>query len=576
MKKGDIQILLIVLLLVLTASNVHGENTPYIGPYLQDVTGDSIGIMWVTNGSETSKVEYTNETFTGSNGNNYHQCIAVPRTACFHRVNLTGLKPDSSYSYRVHFNDYLDLWTDNFTFHTAPDANASVRIVVYGDSRLNSSNSTDATIQSEVVKQIINHKPEIVIHVGDFALNGKCYDQWVPQFFSPTAPLMHNISFFTAIGNHEVVNLACTEFSTILYDYFFPQKQWYAFTYGDARFIFLKIQSEHYNINKYPDQLDWLKKELNSSEYLASNWHFVFFHSSVYTNDINHTNNLIVINQLVPLFQSSGVDIVFSGHSHSYERSSKEGMYYIVTGGGGADISKFWDNTSNNSFSQVRILDYNHVTLDVTPENVKLNTWYNNGSILDHLEIQSFEGIRNQTLIQDTYISEKYPNNNYGNTKKLKVIGHDPLIQNQSMLIKWEVSSIQPGSKIRSASIIFNTINPTNGTYNIYELKRDWKESEATWNNASIGNLWQVPGAMGVNDRGNRSLGTVTPKTTGTYKINLNSFGLDLIQKWIDDPSMNYGIKISNVTEKDGAQFNSSEDQIINMRPKLLLKYVIQ
>ncbi len=68
----------------------------------------------------------------------------------------------------------------------------------------------------------------------------------------------------------------------------------------------------------------------------------------------------------------------------------------------------------------------------------------------------------------------------------------------------------------------------------------------------------------------------MTPKTKGTYKINLNSFGLNLTQNWIDDPSINYGIKISNVIEKDGAQFNSSEDQNVNIRPKLLLKYVIQ
>ena len=268
--------------------------------------------------------------------------------------------------------------------------------------------------------------------------------------------------------------------------------------------------------------------------------------------------------------------MVFSGHSHSYERSSKEGIYYIVTGGGGADISNFWDNTSNNSFSQVRILDYNHVTLDITPENVKYNAWYNNGSILDNLEIQSFEGIRDHTLTQDTYISEKYPNNNYGNSTKLQVIGNDSSIKNKSMLIKWDVSSIQPGSKIKSASIIFNTIDPTNGTYNIYELKRDWNESETTWNNASVGNSWQIPGARGANDSGHISLGKVAPKTKGTYKINLNSFGLNLTQKWIDDPSINYGIKISNVIEKDGAQFNSSEDQNVNTRPKLLLKYVIQ
>jgi len=388
MKKiGDFKLTLFVFFLLFTIGVVSGANAPYIGPYIQDVKGDSITIMWVTNGSETSKVEYKNETFTKNISNNNHQCIATPDTACFHRVNLTGLKPATSYTYRVHFSDSLDLWTDYFTFKTAPDANSSFRIAVYGDTRLDFSNSTDASKHSEVVKQIISHNPEIVIHLGDFALNAKCYNEWVPQFFSPVEPLLHNISFFTAIGNHEVQNFACPESKILLYDYFFPEKLWYSFTYGSALFIGLQVENEKYNINKNIAQLDWLNKELNSSEYLAAKWHFVFLHSSIYTNDINHTNNLKVINQLVPIFQTKGVDMVFSGHSHTYERSSKDGIYYIVTGGGGADISKFRKNTSNNSFSQVRILDYNHVTLDITPKNVKMNAWYNNGSILDSLEI---------------------------------------------------------------------------------------------------------------------------------------------------------------------------------------------
>lgn len=571
----DFKILVFALLLVITTGAVRGD-TPYIGPYLQDVRGDSIGIMWVTNGSETSKVEYKNDTFAGNNSNNHHQCISVPGTKCFHRVNLTGLKPDSSYEYRVHFNDSLDLWTDYYTFHTAPDAGTPFRIAVYGDTRLDFSNSIDAAKHSEVVKQMISHNPETVIHVGDFALDGKCYDEWFPQFFSPIEPFIHYISFFTAIGNHEVQNMACTQFNSVLYDYFFPEKLWYSFTYGDARFIGLQIESEHYNINKYSTQIDWLKKELNSSEYLSSDWHIVFFHSSVFTNDINHTNNQKVIKQLIPLFQKSGVDMVFSGHSHTYERSSKEGIYYIVTGGGGADISKFRDNTSNDSFSQVRVLDYNHVTLDISPENVKLNAWYNNGSVLDNLEIQSFEAVRDSGSTQDTYISEKNPDNNYGDSIELNVIGDDMLIKNESILIKWDISAIQPGSKIRSASIILNITDTTNGIYNIYGLKRDWKEREATWNSASIGNSWQIPGARGTNDSYRTLLGTLTPKTGGIYNINLNSFGRDLIQKWIDNPSINYGIIISNSTEKDAAQFNASEDQVIAVRPKLLIKYLVQ
>ncbi|MBU1882292.1 hypothetical protein KKA08_09655, partial [bacterium] len=42
--------------------------------------------------------------------------------------------------------------------------------------------------------------------------------------------------------------------------------------------------------------------------------------------------------KLTPLFAEYGVDLVINGHNHSYERLEKEGITYIVTGGGGAPL----------------------------------------------------------------------------------------------------------------------------------------------------------------------------------------------------------------------------------------------
>ena len=37
-----------------------------------------------------------------------------------------------------------------------------------------------------------------------------------------------------------------------------------------------------------------------------------------------------------PLFMKYGVDVVFSGHHHAYQRISRNGIMYVVSGGGGA------------------------------------------------------------------------------------------------------------------------------------------------------------------------------------------------------------------------------------------------
>jgi hypothetical protein len=37
-----------------------------------------------------------------------------------------------------------------------------------------------------------------------------------------------------------------------------------------------------------------------------------------------------------PIFIEAGVDMVFNGHAHNYERIEKDGVVYLVLGGGGA------------------------------------------------------------------------------------------------------------------------------------------------------------------------------------------------------------------------------------------------
>lgn len=64
-------------------------------------------------------------------------------------------------------------------------------------------------------------------------------------------------------------------------------------------------------------------------------WHIIAFHHPPYTSG-NHIGDENVQTYLVPLFEQPGIDFVFSGRNHQYERSYKDGFYYIVAIGGGA------------------------------------------------------------------------------------------------------------------------------------------------------------------------------------------------------------------------------------------------
>jgi hypothetical protein len=66
---------------------------------------------------------------------------------------------------------------------------------------------------------------------------------------------------------------------------------------------------------------------------------------------------------LVPLFEMYGVDLVLNGHDHIYERSYKDGVYYLITGGGGAGLYSI--NVAPNPYQQVARAVHHYATIDV-------------------------------------------------------------------------------------------------------------------------------------------------------------------------------------------------------------------
>jgi len=107
-------------------------------------------------------------------------------------------------------------------------------------------------------------------------------------------------------------------------------------------------------------------------------------HHPLYTSGIHTSAETTADENLVPLFEQYGVDMVLSGHNHHYERSLKDGIYYIVTGGGGAPLNNF-PNINLNPYSQVRQKIYEFVTLDINCATGQLEyqAWDLDGELID-------------------------------------------------------------------------------------------------------------------------------------------------------------------------------------------------
>jgi predicted phosphodiesterase len=331
------------------------------GPYLQNVTQGSFTVMWESSGEpSSSKVRFRRQ------GDLIWKEIVDSGTTNIHEIEINGLSPDTMYEYQISQGDIQNWIPGNpAPFSTSPYENGEYRIAFYGDSRTYPEN------HSAVVQSIINNKADLVLHAGDLVDEGRNYEVWGDQFFGPLADLMVNTPTFPVLGNHEFDGSGRLWY----FDLFsLPgNESWFAFDYGCTRIIGLDSNND---FTPGSEQYLWFIDELESQAFQESSWQLVYLHHPPYTSGPHPHDEVPVVEHLVPLFKDYGVDFVLAGHNHHYERTYKDGTYYIVSGGGGAELYDF-PLTKLNPDSQVRKQILHHVTIDfICPEKrAELSAW---------------------------------------------------------------------------------------------------------------------------------------------------------------------------------------------------------
>jgi hypothetical protein len=203
-----------------------------------------------------------------------------------------------------------------------PLKDGSCRFAVIGDT------GTGAQAQYDVGKQMAAYHAKFpftfVIMVGDNIYGTDSAGDFQRKFEAPYKPLLDaGVKFYAALGNHDnPTQNAYTHFNM-------GRQRFYTFKPKDGvRFFALDTN--------YLDrqQLEWLQKELTAS---GSDWKIPFFHHPLYSSARKHGSQVDLRRQLEPLFVKHGVEVVFAGHDHVYERiKPQKGIYYFVSGAGGS------------------------------------------------------------------------------------------------------------------------------------------------------------------------------------------------------------------------------------------------
>jgi hypothetical protein len=323
------------------------------GPYLGHTTPNTALISWVTDAAVTGKVRFSRDTSYA------YEATAVRNIfdgKYWHVATIGSLQADTTYRYRIYNNDVdVTPWPE-VTFTTAPGPSGSrFDFVVLGDGRPGTAHAPPSSAAQNLAAEMALHSFDLGLHTGDIVYSGGVcsgstsgWDQYLRAYLGLYSHSIGRTPFYPAMGNHEVYDGACG-YQSYTSVYHLPrnapgglEEQFYSFDWGNAHFVSLDCNQ---SLHRGSLQYQWL---LNDLQYNDQPWTFVFLHYPVYSSGY-HGSDPLLQEKLPPLFETYGVDVVFSGHDHHYERTcpvfegacdseSQSAVTYYVTGGAGAPL----------------------------------------------------------------------------------------------------------------------------------------------------------------------------------------------------------------------------------------------
>ena len=202
-----------------------------------------------------------------------------------------------------------------------PLKDGSVRWAVIGD------NGTGEGPELDIARQMQHYwtkvKFDFVTMDGDNIYGGHSAHDFRVKFEEPYKPLLdEGVKFYASLGNHDDPQIE------INYKPYNMNGNHY-YTFNRKNIDFFVLDSNYMT----PQQLSWVEDKLKGS---SAKWKIAYFHHPLYTCAKFHGPDVDLRNQLMPLFTKYGVNVVWSGHEHVYERiKPQQGIYFFLDGNSG-------------------------------------------------------------------------------------------------------------------------------------------------------------------------------------------------------------------------------------------------
>ncbi|MBI4425891.1 MAG: metallophosphoesterase [Elusimicrobia bacterium] len=392
--------------LLVAAASIASAAALVRGPYVEGVTGASAFICWRTDVETAGALEVR----LGPGARPAHQ-VLERRPQRQHCLEASDLSPSGRYEYRVGYGEpgAALVWTSTRAFGAAAAADApALRFAVFGDT------GQDTEGQRAVGRAIGAETPELVLHAGDVVYpHGEDAD-YDRKYFSVYGGFIDRIPLYFAVGNHDYANhrFRAEKGRRWIQDHFLrihrlprqredgrwrlppPGRTYYSFDWGPAHFAAIDA-NRVYPIPGAPavhpesEQWRWLDRDLASS---SARWKFVLLHQAVYSSGYHGAHEPLV-EWVAPLLERHGVDLVFQGHDHHYERTApiregrpaERGPVYLVVGNGGAPLHSI---RKRRAWSAYRAKRFGYVLVRIDGGRLQVEAKSPEGEVFDRLELR--------------------------------------------------------------------------------------------------------------------------------------------------------------------------------------------
>jgi hypothetical protein len=293
------------------------------GPYLQRLTERSVTIVWNTDVTAACSVHV--RPLGGGPG---RVVSGPPARIC--AIPVDGLFPGARYAYTPRANGAALL--PETVFRT-DDPAKPFTFLVFGDS------GDGSPMQYHLAAEMERSPADLIVHTGDMNYLDGAAETYDAHFFTPYKALLRRLVLWPCLGDNDQVSNGRFPWFDVFYT---PansdgvKEEYYSFDYGNAHFVVLDTSRSS---NPGGGMYEFLERDLAATDAL---WKFIFLHKPIYSSRAPRRLDL------VPLIDRYGVDIVFNGEIHNYERTKAlradqivadgAGAVYITTGGGGKSI----------------------------------------------------------------------------------------------------------------------------------------------------------------------------------------------------------------------------------------------